>query len=90
MKRVTDEDDGVREEELFDVDVVAGDELDVGDVAAGQVGGVIQGVGNHEDLARCGDPVDAAVVDVFFELLVPAVRAGYQRSDLGGFFAQCQ
>ena len=37
MRRVTDEDDGVREEELFDVDVGTGHQLGPGDVAGGEV-----------------------------------------------------
>ena len=35
-----------------------GDELDPGDVAGGEVGGFVEAVGNHEDLARRGDRVD--------------------------------
>jgi len=47
---VTDEDDSVCKEELFDVHIGAGHELDPGDVAASEVGGLIEAVGNDEDL----------------------------------------
>ena len=60
MHGITHEDDGVGEEELLDVDVRTRDELGVSDVAAGEVGGVVEGISNHEDLAERCDGIEGS------------------------------
>ena len=58
MEGVANHNHGVVKQQLLDVDIGSGHKLGPSHVAGGQVGGLVEGVGDDEDFLGLGDGAD--------------------------------